>query len=367
LIKVAAMTKRAALVLAGGKARRFQSKQEEWQDKALAQLFGKPLLTHVVENACKVVDEVVVCVSDEKRKTNYAEALKKQNLGEVKFVVDEKISHVNGPNVAIMTGLKSASANYCMTIPCDMPLIKPEIIKHLFDVAEDSQVTMPMWPNGRLETLVMVLERGSVTEITETLCRLRRPRSDDIIRGASKVFFVSPIGKLRNFDPELKSFVNINRREDLCKMHTQPARGIITENFRATLGALLVPELQRLREASALCNERKFAEALTVFSACAAELEKQNSPFWGGVSRENEAETLLAWSQLQQEPESAAELDFKSKDAFLVAAEDYRIEAEIHLGNRCRFLAERAWADKAWCESWVMGKAGHSDRYPPKY
>ena len=50
------MTKRAALVLAGGKARRFQRRQEEWQDKALSQLFGKPLLIHVVEKACHTGD-----------------------------------------------------------------------------------------------------------------------------------------------------------------------------------------------------------------------------------------------------------------------------------------------------------------------
>jgi len=361
------MTKRAALVLAGGKARRFQSKQEEWQDKALAQLSGKPLLIHVVENVAAVVDEVVVCVSDETRKTNYAEALEKCNVSEVKFVVDEKISHVNGPTVAIMTGLKATQADCCVTIPCDMPFIKPEIINYLFDVTEGAQVAVPMWPNGRLETLVMVLERDSATEITETLCRLRRPRSDDIIRGASKVLFVSPIEKLRTLDPELKSFGNINRPEDLGKQRTQPARGNVNENFKATLGALRIPQLQQLREAAALCHEHKFAEASTAFSACAAELKKQNSPFWAGVSREKEGETLLAWSQLQKEPESPAELDFKSKDAFLAAAEDYRIEAEMHLKNRCRFLAERAWADKAWCESWVMGKAGHSDRYPPKY
>lgn len=361
------MTKRAALVLAGGKARRFQRRQEEWQDKALSQLFGKPLLIHVVENACNAMDEVVVCVSDETRKTNYTEALKKYNLCEAKFVVDEKISHINGPNVAIMTGLKSTRAEYCITLPCDMPLIKPEVIKHMFDVAKGEQVAVPMWPNGRLETLVMVLERESATEITETLCQLRRPRSDDIIRGASKVLFASPLGEMKTYDAELKSFVNINRPDDLLKLKTQPTHGSITENFKATLGALLIPQLQRLREASATCRKRDFAEASTVFSACAAELKRQNSPFWGGISRENEGEALLAWSQLQEEAESAAELDFKSKDAFLAAAEDYRLEAEMHLENHCRFLAERAWADKAWCESWVMGKAGHSDRYPPKY
>jgi hypothetical protein len=247
-----------------------------------------------------------------------------------------------------------------------MPLIKPKIIQYLFDATEDMQVAVPIWPNGRLETLVMVLERNSATEITETLCSLRRPRSDDIIRGASKVLFISPFADMRALDPEFKSFVNINRHEDLFKLQTHPAHGNITENFKATLGALLVPELQRLREASALCHERKFAEAATVLSSCSTELERQKSPFWGGVSREKEGETLLALSQLQKEPEIVAELDFKGKDAFLAAATNYRLEAEMHMEGRCRFLAERAWADKAWCESLVMGKTGHEDRYPLK-
>jgi molybdenum cofactor guanylyltransferase len=361
------VTKRAALILAGGKARRFQIKQEEWQDKALAQLFGKPLLVHAVENACGVVDEVVVCVNDEARKARYAEVLKLHQLGNVRLVVDEKISHINGPNVAIMTGLKSTNADFCVTFPCDMPLLKPKIIKYLFDAAGEVQVAVPMWPNGRLETLVTVLERGSATQITETLCRLRRPRSDDIMRGAQKVLFVSPVGEMRVLDPELKSFVNINRHEDLAKLQTRKAHGNITENFKANLGALLAPELKRLQEAAALCNERKFEAAAKVFASCAENLEKEISFFWAGISRENEGETLLAQSQLQEEPQTEAELDFRGKDAFLAAANNYRQEAKAHMEARCRFLAERAWADKAWCESWVMGKTGHSERYQPKY
>ena len=59
------MTKRAALILAGGKARRFQVKGgEKWEDKALATLSGKPLLIHAVENVQGIVDEVSVSVND---------------------------------------------------------------------------------------------------------------------------------------------------------------------------------------------------------------------------------------------------------------------------------------------------------------
>ena len=36
------MVKRAALILAGGKARRFQTIDKTWQDKALAELEENP-------------------------------------------------------------------------------------------------------------------------------------------------------------------------------------------------------------------------------------------------------------------------------------------------------------------------------------
>lgn len=70
------MAKRAALILAGGKARRFQSIDKVWQDKALAELSGKPLLIHAIENVKNLVDEIAVSVKDEERKQKYEQIRK---------------------------------------------------------------------------------------------------------------------------------------------------------------------------------------------------------------------------------------------------------------------------------------------------
>ena len=120
-----------------------------------------------------------------------------------------------------MSGLKSVQADYCLTLPCDMPFLKPAVADYLFNEAEGFEVVVPMWPNGRLETLIMVLERQSSLEITETLCKLNRPRSDDIPRGASKILFASPVNHIKTLDPELKSFININFKEDLNQLQTR--------------------------------------------------------------------------------------------------------------------------------------------------
>jgi molybdopterin-guanine dinucleotide biosynthesis protein A len=359
------MAKRAALILAGGKARRFQTGQEDWQDKALAKLSGKPLLIHAVENVQSVVDEVVVCVNDEERQAKYAQILKAHDLN-VKIVVDKKISHISGPNVAIMSGLKSVHADYCLTLPCDMPFLQPSVAEHMFTESEGFEVVVPMWPNGRLETLIMVLERPSTLEITETLCQLKRPRSDDIPRGASKTLLVSPVNHIKTLDPELKSFININSREDLTRLQTRRSYGPVTENVQLNLGVLSISDLWLLREGAKMLREGKVLEAQKTFAFCAGNLEVCDSFFWAALAEESQGEALLSLSHKQSESESAAELDFEGKEAYLRAANSYRIEAKKYENNRALLLAERALADRAWCESWVMGKTAHAHRYPSK-
>jgi len=115
------MTKRAGIVLAGGKAERFQKSQETWQDKALAELEGKPLIVHAVENLRKVVEEIVICVNDEARKAQYMQVLTNNGIKNVRLLVDEKIDHLGGPLLAIYTGLKAVEADFCITLPATCP------------------------------------------------------------------------------------------------------------------------------------------------------------------------------------------------------------------------------------------------------
>jgi len=246
-----------------------------------------------------------------------------------------------------------------------MPLLKAEVIKYMFDTIDDSQVTVPIWPSGRIETLFMALERDKAALITRTLCHLKRSRSDDIIRGAEKVLLISPMGKIKKIDPELKSFVNVNRPEDLSKLQTRQAQGNVNEDLKIHQGTLILPELGRLEDAVELFHAQKYNQALDAFESCATNFEEARSFFWAGVCHENEGESLQGWSKIQ-EAEVATEMDLRSRDFFLAAASDYRQEAEMHLKARCRFFAERAWADKTWCESRVMGMAGGNERHPSK-
>jgi molybdenum cofactor guanylyltransferase len=349
------MVKRAALILAGGQARRFQN-HPQWKDKALAKLDGKPLLVHAVQNLKGTVDEVIVCVNDESRRELYARTLKDWSL-DAKFVVDQKVGRISGPMLAIFTGLKAAQADFCFTLPCDMPMMQPKVAEYMFGLAGDADVVVPMWPNGRLETLVTVMQRQTAVEIADTLCQLKRPRTDDIFRGASKVMFASPVAEMRALDVELKSFVNINVPEDLTHLPTRPFEGASTQNLKVNVSCLSLPDLKNLREAAKLRRQNKNAQAASLFSFWAGRFEVDGSFFWAAIARENQAEAQLC---------SLGVLDFDAKAIYFCAAKDYKLEAGMHEQNRCRLLCERALGDSAWCEDKAAGKVQSSKRYPPK-
>ena len=199
------------------------------------------------------------------RKAKYAQILKEYGLTEIQIVIDEKNSRISGPTVAIMSGLRAVQADYCLTLPCDMPFLQPAVADYLFREAEGFEVAIPMWPNGRLETLIMVLERHSGLEIADTLCRLNRPRSDDIPRGASKILFASPVNHIKTLDPELKSFININFKEDLNQLQTRRTQGAFTEDLQVNLGVLSISDLQLLRDGAEMLQRGKISEAQMQF------------------------------------------------------------------------------------------------------
>jgi molybdopterin-guanine dinucleotide biosynthesis protein A len=352
------MAKRAAIILSGGSSKRFQSAKEAWQDKALVELLGKPLLVRTVENVSEVVDDVVICVNNEKRKTEYSKILKNHNIDHVRLVIDDKSNQLAGPIVGILTGLLAVNAEYCFTIPSDMPLLQPKIVDYMFNSINNSRIVVPIWSNGRLETLTMVLKKHEALEIVKTLCQLKRPRSDDIIRGALNVLFISINGEISAFDPELTSFTNINSKTDLARLHPRQTQGPIAESSQLTLGNLPLAKLSSIQKASTLSNKGNFLEASQLFSPSAAQLETEASWFWAAISRENEGKSLLSLSKQQSNQDSATKYAHKAKQAFLQAASNYELEAKIYEEYHTTFLAERARSNKKWCEERISNVSG---------
>ena len=353
---------RAVLILAGGKGRRFQSESKVWEDKALAEISGKPLLIYAIENVRPVADEIVICVDSETRKVRYTQIIESYGLADARIVIDERGWSIRGPNVAILSGLKACQADYCLTLPCDMPFLEPKVANYLFEEAGEFDVTVPMWPNGRLETLMMILQREKALEIVETLCQLRRSHSDDITRGSSKILLISPVDRIRTLDPELKSFININTKNDLQKMQTRTIRGTIRKNLKLCMGNPAVAGLQHLRQAAKMLEigeTEAVSEAENKFASCTRSFERTQSFFWAALSAQNQGETMTNKSAqlFSSEPSTS-----KIREAFLRAANNYQLETHFFEQNNCRWLAQRAAIDKTWCESMAVCQTDQKGR-----
>jgi molybdopterin-guanine dinucleotide biosynthesis protein A len=344
------MLNRAAIILAGGKGKRFQTSEDKWKDKALAVLNDKPLLVHAIENIKDSVEEIIVAVEkNEGRIKQYQNILEKFHVQDVRIATDINVMNLSGPLIAILTGLKSTRADYCITIPADVPFLNRKVAEYMFDEINDSYVAVPMWPNGRLETLLMVLNRKITLQIAYVLCQLGRTHPDDIIRGVQKTLFVSPLGKIKTFDPELCSFININKPEDLKRLQPRREKGAFAEDVRLNLGVLPTKDIQSLSRAFLKRIDNDFLGATEIFSCSAIELENKDKYFWAAVAWENAAKSFLDLVGKNNDLKFIEE----AEAAFLKASQNYGSEAEVYLYNRCFLLAERAKADKAWCESQI--------------
>lgn len=347
------MAKNCGIVLAGGRARRFQVKGGPWTDKALASILGKPMLIHVIEGLRPVVEEIIICVDSEVRRRRYTKLLRDHSLGDayIRIVIDLKIPFIRGPAVAITTGLNAASADNCVVVPCDAPFIQPTVIDYLLSALKDASLAAPIHTDGSVETVIFACRRQKTAEVSETLCWLGRDRPDDLLRGLPKVNFISVSGELKDLDPEFKSFININFREDLVDLRSRVvAEGPIKESIHIDLGSPESSEMRTLREAAKKCLDERFAEAADIFSHISSLFEEKRLYFWAGLCREKEGISLQRLLKGQRNTLLRSELREKSRRAFMRASQNYALEAEVFAQKQIHLLAKRAREDEIWCK-----------------
>jgi molybdopterin-guanine dinucleotide biosynthesis protein A len=115
----------------------------------------------------------------------------------------------------ILAGMLAFGSGYSICLGCDLPFISPGVIDVLFEYAKESDAAIPEH-YGVLETLHAVYSK-SVIEA----CRNAMEKNEHTIRSAisylNKVVLV-PAESLRRFDPDLRTFLNVNYPEDLGVM-----------------------------------------------------------------------------------------------------------------------------------------------------
>jgi molybdopterin-guanine dinucleotide biosynthesis protein A len=194
----------SALILAGGMGSRMG-----YREKALIDINGKPLIAFVIKNVEKAVENIIISVRD-KAQAELFEAV----LSGCRFAYD---AYQNaGPLAGILSGLAACEDEYCFIAACDMPFINENVVKLLFRKSEGYDAAIPRRKDGFLEPLHAVYKCKPMIRETKKAIE----NGETIILAPLFKLHVNYVGidEIEQIDPELRTFMNINTREDIQKL-----------------------------------------------------------------------------------------------------------------------------------------------------
>ena len=198
----------SVIILAGGFGRRLG------RDKATTEAGGRPLLHWSALAAAQVSDDIVVA----RRPDQQFPPLDGVTWREA---VDHR--HDRGPLAGLEAALPLITHDLAVAVACDMPFLRPDLLRAVAEACsgvDDVQIAMP-YLDGVAQPLLAAY-RPAIAPLAAQLL-------DD---GDGRIRALLPLvehrllesDELRVHDPELESFTNVNRPEDLERVE----RAILT-------------------------------------------------------------------------------------------------------------------------------------------
>ncbi|MDI6782282.1 MAG: molybdenum cofactor guanylyltransferase [bacterium] len=197
-----------AIILAGGQSLRFGS------DKAEMVIKGKGVLETLINSLSGVCQKIIV-VSNAQHAVSYS-----AKHPDVR-VVGDVICGI-GPLGGIHAGLLASDTQYNLVLACDMPFINTGFVRYMVSqIKPEDMAIIPMIAN-RAEPLCGIYDRGCSNEIegligTNTVgSQGKKAREFCILRllDRVRVRYIEEEA-IRQFDPQLHMFFNINTRQDM--------------------------------------------------------------------------------------------------------------------------------------------------------
>lgn len=194
-----------ALILAGGENKRMPVV------KGFLEINSSRIIDSIVKLLKGIFDRVIIS-------TNNPELY--FYLG-VQMVGD--VIKCRGPMIGILSGLIATGASEIFVIACDMPFVKPELVRYIVDkwmlstklaahkrLAKSYDALIPFF-NKKLQPLFGIYSKSVTKTMEETIRQGRRS-----LRGFLQELDVLCISEeeVRAVDAEGRSFVNLNTMED---------------------------------------------------------------------------------------------------------------------------------------------------------
>jgi molybdenum cofactor guanylyltransferase len=196
---------RTAVILVGGEARRANG-----HEKYFFQYQGRTFIERLTDTLRGLVDEIILVARDPEQCRRF------DQLKGVRCITD--IRQGIGPIGGLHAGALAAKGDLIFVSACDMPCIEAGVISYLFSIIGEHDAAIPSWDAELLEPLMAVYRR-------ETLIGYLKSHESfslrPMIRSINTLYV--PVDHLKEFDPQLRSFTNINKLEDLDQINGQKA------------------------------------------------------------------------------------------------------------------------------------------------
>lgn len=190
------MMRVSCIILAGGRSERMG------RDKKFLVFRGKSFLQRAVETAKELSDEVIVSIGTREQK---AEVLARGVQG-VSIAVDHLPS--KGPLVGLYNALRKCSREYAVVMPCDSPLLGPEVLRSLIGMSRGYDAVVPR--EGKfMEPLIAVYRVKPMLEACETGIQARNWSVGEAVLRLKNIKYVKA---------DAAGFLNVNTPEDMEKV-----------------------------------------------------------------------------------------------------------------------------------------------------
>ena len=172
-------------------------------DKAVVEFHGQPLIKHVINRVAHLADEILVT-------TNTPRSYEFLGLPLIKDRIPGR-----GALGGLYTALSAANHGIVAVFACDMPFLNPELLKYELDQIDNQgvDIVIPRTDTGN-EPFHAVYRREACLNPVESALQAGNWRVDSWFSEV-KLLTIPP-NKLREYDPHLMSFFNINTPGDLA-------------------------------------------------------------------------------------------------------------------------------------------------------
>ena len=183
----------SGVILAGGKSCRFG------HNKALVEFNGTRLIERVVSVMRSIFQNTII-ISNTPQEYEY-----------LRIPIYEDITKGLGPIGGLQTGLNMIEDDMAFFVACDMPFLNKALIRYIVEAREHYDAVIPRM-DWKIEALHALFTKRCLPAIDQTIASGQY----QLIAFLDQVrvrYIDEEI--IKTFDPELRSFINVNKPQEL--------------------------------------------------------------------------------------------------------------------------------------------------------